>query len=154
MAKVAFRIAIGWRVAGNPYVMSSSEYRPIQWARVYGISSSWAIFPCLRQFNRCPSWFVHQWKQKCFGVVLPPTAGSYQRKIVKKLLKIVKIVLMLTLGKVESIDTKRIKCNDIKTPRQTLKHIFSNLKRIRVWHCICRTSRNILKPIIMIKKKL
>ena len=81
MAKVALRIAIGWRVVGNVNVMSSSEYRPMRWVRVYRIWSSWTIFPCLRQFNRCPSWSVHQWKQKCFGVVLVLTAGIYQREI-------------------------------------------------------------------------
>ena len=80
MAKVAVRIAIGRRVVVNANVMSSSEYRSIRWATVYWISS-WTIFPCLRQFNRCPSWFVHQWKQKGFGVVLVSTARSYRREI-------------------------------------------------------------------------
>ena len=80
MTKVGVRIAIGWCVVVNVNITSSSEGRSIPWATVYW-TSLWTIFPCLRQFNRCPSWFVHQWKQKCFGVVLVPTAGSYQREI-------------------------------------------------------------------------
>ena len=140
IAKVAVRISVGWRVVGNANVISSSKYRPIRWATVYGICSSWTIFPCLRQFNRCPSWFVHQWKQKCFGVVLPPTAGIYQREIkdgTKCNLR--RFFLILTL--------------EIKAPdqRQTWKQI-PHLKRMWVWYvlfiwlCSCRTSTNILKP--------
>ena len=81
IAKGARRIVIGWRVAGNVNVKSISKCRSIIWATVYWMRSVWTIFPCLRQFNRCPSWFVHQWKQKCFGVVLVPIAGIYQREI-------------------------------------------------------------------------
>ena len=51
------------------HVFSSSECRPIGFATVYG-SIVKAISPCLRQFDRCPSWLVHQWEQKRFWVVL------------------------------------------------------------------------------------
>ena len=72
---------MGWRVVGNANVICSSKCRPIRWGPLYGMCSVITMFPCLRQFNRCPSWFVHQWKQKCFGVVLVPATGSYQREI-------------------------------------------------------------------------
>ena len=61
-AKVASRMAIGWGVVVNVKVMSSSEYRAIWGVKIYGICSAWTVFPCLRQFNRCPSWLVYQWK--------------------------------------------------------------------------------------------
>ena len=80
-AKVAARQYIGWRVIVNEKVISSSECRSIRWGTVAYWMSPWTIFSCLKQFNRCPSWFVHQGKQKCFGVVLVPSAGSYQRTI-------------------------------------------------------------------------
>ena len=69
MAKVAVRIAIGRRVVGNVNVKSSSECRPIVIVSVYGTFVK-SIFPGLRQFDRCPSWLVHQWKQKRFWIVL------------------------------------------------------------------------------------
>ena len=53
------------------HVISSSECRPIGFATVYGTSVI-AISPCLRQFDRCPSWLVHQWEQKRFIVVSIP----------------------------------------------------------------------------------
>ena len=68
-AKVAVRIAIGRRVFGNVNVITISECRPIVIVRAYGMSV-WSIFPGLRQFDRCPSWLVHQWKQKRFWIVL------------------------------------------------------------------------------------
>ena len=80
MAKVAVRIGIWWGVVGNVNVMSISKCRPIRWPAVYGICSSWTVFPSLRQFNRCPSWLVYQWKQKGFWVVLVPTSGIYEEK--------------------------------------------------------------------------
>ena len=69
MAKVAVRIAIGRRVVGNVNVKSSSECRPIVIVSAYGTFVK-SIFPGLRQFDRCPSWLVHQWKQKRFWIVL------------------------------------------------------------------------------------
>ena len=69
IAKVAARIAVGRRVAGNVNVISSSECRPRVRIKVYG-SVVWSIIPCLRQFDRCPSRLVHQWKQKRFWIVL------------------------------------------------------------------------------------
>ena len=80
MAKVAVRIGIWWGVVGNVNVMSISKCRPIRWPAVYGICSSWTVFPSLRQFNRCPSWLVYQWKQKGFWVVLVPTSWIYEEK--------------------------------------------------------------------------
>ena len=82
MAKVAVRIAPGWRVVGNVNVISSSECRPIVWGNVYGIIAGWTISPCLRQFDRCPSWLVHQWKQERFWVVLIPSivTGGWEKK--------------------------------------------------------------------------
>ena len=62
VAKVAVR---------RRHVTSSSECRPIILVTVYGISVK-SIFPCLRQFDRCPSWLVHQWEQKRFWVVSIP----------------------------------------------------------------------------------
>ena len=80
MAKVAVRTGCGWGVAGNVNVMSCSECRPIWCATVNGICSIWTIPPSLRQFNRCPSWFVNQWKQKGFWVVLVPPSGIYMKR--------------------------------------------------------------------------
>ena len=71
MAKPCEKIVIVWRVVGNVNVKSSSKCRPRVWVRVYGISV-WTISPCLRQFDRCPSWLVHQWTQERFWVVLIP----------------------------------------------------------------------------------
>ena len=68
IAKVAKRIAIGRRVVGNVNVISTSKCRPIVIVRVYGMFFI-SIFPGLRQFDRCPSWLVHQWKQKRFWIV-------------------------------------------------------------------------------------
>ena len=81
MAKVAVRIAIGRRVVGNENVTSISEYRPKVIFRVYGTFVI-SIFPGLRQFDRCPSWLVHQWEQKRFWVVLIPAivTGGWERK--------------------------------------------------------------------------
>ena len=69
IAKVAVRIAIGRRVVGNVNVTSTSEWRPTVIGRAYGTFVI-SIFPGLRQFDRCPSWLVHQWKQKRFWIVL------------------------------------------------------------------------------------
>ena len=62
MAKVAIRIAIGWCVAFYVNVVSSSECGPLWGHKVHGICFVSTILPCLKQFNRRPSWFVHQWK--------------------------------------------------------------------------------------------
>jgi len=98
VAKVAVRIAIGRRVVGNVNVMSTSECRPIVWVKVYGVSI-W-ISPIQGQFDRCPSWLVHQWKQKrfwVFWVVLIPAivTRSWERKE-KELNVNSNIVLVLT----------------------------------------------------------
>ena len=69
IAKVAVRIAIGRRVVGNVNVTSTSEWRPKVIGRAYGTFVI-SIFPGLRQFDRCPSWLVHQWKQKRFWIVM------------------------------------------------------------------------------------
>ena len=82
VAKVAVRMSIGWRVVVNGNVPSSSEWRPIvRWVKWYG-SPVWTIYPCLRQFDRCPSWLVHQWKQERFWVVLIPgiQTDGWERK--------------------------------------------------------------------------
>ena len=73
-AKVAVRLFIGRRVTGDVNVMAITECWPIRWIPVYGTPVR-AIFSCLRQFNSCPSWFVHQWKQKSFGVELILATG-------------------------------------------------------------------------------
>ena len=57
MAKVTVRTG-----AVQANVMSSSECRAIWVVRKWWICSAWTVFPCLRQFNRCPSWLVYQWK--------------------------------------------------------------------------------------------
>ena len=79
MANVAVRISIGPRVVGNVNVISTSECRPIVFVTVYG-SFFWSIYPCLRQFDRCPSWLVHQWKQKRFWIVLISGTLGWERK--------------------------------------------------------------------------
>ena len=61
MAKSAVRLPIGWCVVWYVNVMSS-ECRPIWWVNIYGICLTITIASSLRQFNRRPSWFVHQWK--------------------------------------------------------------------------------------------
>ena len=75
MAKVAVRIA------GNVNVISTSECRPRVRFKVYGCFV-WSIIPCLRQFDRCPSWLVHQWKQKRFWIVSIPAIAvvGWERK--------------------------------------------------------------------------
>ena len=82
VAKVAVRIAIGWCVVVNVNVISSSECWPMWSMPVYRITPVRAIFPRLRQFDRCPSWLVHQWKQKRFWVVSIPAivTGDWERK--------------------------------------------------------------------------
>ena len=79
IAKVAVRMAIGRRVVGNVNVMSTSECRPIVFVTVCG-SFCWSKFPCLRQLDRCPSWLVHQWKQKRFWIVLKSGNLGWERK--------------------------------------------------------------------------
>ena len=77
IAQVAVRIAIGRRVAGNVNVIPPSEYRPVVFVNAYG-SFVWRV--CLRQFDRCPSWLVHQWKQKRFWIVLISGTLGWERK--------------------------------------------------------------------------
>ena len=64
IAKVSIGTATGWRVVVNFNVMASTESRSIRRAVVY-----W-MCPCLRQFNRCPSWFVHQREKECLGIIM------------------------------------------------------------------------------------
>ena len=75
IAEVAVRTAIGRRVVGNVNVISTSECRPLVSVNVYGFFEI-SIFPGLRQFDRCPSWLVHQWKQKRFWIVLIPAIAT------------------------------------------------------------------------------
>ena len=75
IAKVGIGIATGWRVVGNVNVTASSETRSIRRAVVYGISVR-TILPCLRQFHRCPSWFVNQREKKCLGIISVLAAGT------------------------------------------------------------------------------
>ena len=113
MAKLAIWIAIGWRGVGNVNVMSSSEGGPIRWTKKYGICSVRTICSCLRQFNRCPSWLVHQWKQKGFGVVLILTAGIYQREKKWKTVVTSDAILILTcetISHVQRVTQSRNKC--------------------------------------------
>ena len=113
MAKVAVWIAIGWRGVGNINVISSAECRSIRWNKTYGICSSGTISSCLRQFNRCPSWLVHQWKQKGFGVVLILTAGIYQREKKWKTAVTRDAILILTcetISHVQRVTQSRNKC--------------------------------------------
>ena len=95
VAKVAVRIAIGRRVVGNVKVKSSSECRALVWLKVYGVSIWISSFQ--GQFDRCPSWLVHQWKQKRFWVVFKQAIGtrSWGRKE-KELSANSNIVLVLT----------------------------------------------------------
>ena len=72
-AKVSMGTATGWRVVGNVNVMASTEGRSIRRAVVYWIAVI-TILPCLRQFHRCPSWFVHQREKKCLGIIIIPAA--------------------------------------------------------------------------------
>ena len=68
IAKVSIGIATGWRVVVNGNVPASSENRSIRRAGVYWIAPI-PILPCLRQFHRCPSWFVHQREKECLGII-------------------------------------------------------------------------------------
>ena len=76
MAKVGIVIATGWRVVVNGNIAASSERRSIWRAVVYWISVR-TMLPCLRQFHRCPSWFVHQREKKCLGIISIPRATAY-----------------------------------------------------------------------------
>ena len=49
-------------------MFSSSKRRSIRPAIVYGLFVK-TIFPCLRQFHRCPSWLVNQRENKCLGII-------------------------------------------------------------------------------------
>ena len=113
MAKVAVWIATGWSGVQNLNVMSSTEYGSIQWTKTYGICSARTIFSRLRQFNRCPSWLVHQWKQKGFGVVLILTAGICQREKKWKTAVTSDAILILTcetISHVQRVTQSRNKC--------------------------------------------
>ena len=75
MAKVGTGTATGWRVFANANVTVSTENRFERVAVVYGVSVR-TMLPCLRQFHRCPSWFVNQREKKCLGIISPPGATS------------------------------------------------------------------------------
>ena len=76
MAKVGTGTATGWRVVGNVNVTASTENRSMRVAVVYGVGIVRTILPCLRQFHRCPSWFVNQREKKCLGIISPPGATA------------------------------------------------------------------------------
>ena len=76
VAKVCVGITVGWGLVGYVDVMSCSECGSIRWGPVYGIRPVRTILPCLWQFDRCPSRFVHQREQKRFCIVLIPTTRS------------------------------------------------------------------------------
>ena len=61
VAKVAVSIDVGSRVVVNANVISASESWSQYWVTTYG-STVRTVFPCLRQFKRCPSWIVYQWE--------------------------------------------------------------------------------------------
>ena len=60
-AKVAVTIAMGSRGFVNAKVISASECRSQSWVTTYGTPRI-ILFPCPRQFKRCPSWAVNQWE--------------------------------------------------------------------------------------------
>ena len=115
-AKVAARIAIERRVVGNVNVTSTSECRPMVHVRVYGTFVI-SIFPGLRQFDRCPSWLVHQWKQKRFWIVLirAIVTVDWERKE-KEVSANSDIVVVLTAK-------PSISCNFFKVSRYTRKRL-------------------------------
>ena len=76
IAKVGIGTATGWRVVGNEKVMASSENRSIRRAVVYGVGIGITIMPCLRQFDRRPSWLVNQREKKCLGIISILAAGT------------------------------------------------------------------------------
>ena len=69
LAKVSIGTATGWRVVDNVNVMAATESRSIRRAVVYWIAQI-TIWPCLRQFHRCPSWLVHQREKECLGIIM------------------------------------------------------------------------------------
>ena len=73
-AKVSMGTATGWRVVVNGNV-KVSESRSIRRTVVYWISVRTKL-PCLRQFHRCPSWFVNQREKKCLGIISMLAAGT------------------------------------------------------------------------------
>ena len=77
ITKVSIGIATGWRVVDNYNVIPSPEYRSIRRAVVYGVSViTCTICSCLRQFHRCPSWFVSQRENECLGIISILAAGT------------------------------------------------------------------------------
>ena len=73
IAKVGSESATRWLENGN--VMACTESRSIRRAVVYWIAVI-TICPCLRQFHRCPSWFVHQREKECLGIISMLAAGT------------------------------------------------------------------------------
>ena len=67
--KVGIGTATGWRVVGNVNVMAPTESRSTRRAVVYWIAVI-TICPCLRQFQRCPSWLVYQREKECLGIIM------------------------------------------------------------------------------------
>ena len=76
MTKAGTVTATRWRVVANVNVMASSKYRSIRRAVVYGVGIVRTILPCLRQFHRCPSWFVNQREKKRLGIISIPGATA------------------------------------------------------------------------------
>ena len=68
IAKGSLGIATGWCVVGNVNVIAPTESRSMRRAGVYWIAVR-TIWPCLRQFHRCPSRFVHQREKECLGII-------------------------------------------------------------------------------------
>lgn len=76
IARISVGSPTGWRMVGNVNPIASTKSRSKRRAIVYGFF----VISIRRQFHRCPSWFVNQWKQKGFWVVLVPTSGIYKEK--------------------------------------------------------------------------
>ena len=75
ITKVSGWIAVRWRIVGNVNVMASTENRSIRRAVVYGISVR-TIPPCLRQFQRRPTWLVNKREKECLGIISIPGATA------------------------------------------------------------------------------
>ena len=69
IARVCIGIATRWRVVVNENVKASTESRSIRRAVVYWIAAVITIHPCLSQFHRRPSWFVHQREKECLRII-------------------------------------------------------------------------------------
>ena len=83
ITKVNGWIAVRWRIVGNVNVMASTESRSIRRAVVYGISVI-TILPCLRQFQRRPTWLVNKREKELLGIISILAAGACWRKKKRK----------------------------------------------------------------------